>query len=112
MEEKEITLNETKDQSLLNAIAAIVERRKAQDVQWGGPKNDDAKPADDWLGIIREFLDKCQRDTDHGDPGHLREHLIDIAAVSTAFIEVISRKLPDLTDENLTLNFTANEEKA
>ena len=79
----------------------ILTRRRAQDMQWGGPAHDDTHGPTDWIIFIRSFCEKHDLAL-FGDipakPGETPQqqcerYLIDIAALAIAAIQSSRRKL-------------------
>ena len=44
--------------------ADILQERRAQDAQWGGPAHDDEHTEEDWVSFIDKFLTRVDRDAD------------------------------------------------
>ena len=61
-------------------LLEIIEERRRQDKQWGGPKHDDEHSANDWRDFLREHIKKsCS--------GDYRYQMIRVAALAIAAIE-------------------------
>lgn len=66
----------------------IVDERDRQDVQWGIHNHDPLY----WLAILgEEYGEACRAIVQHNNAMDLREELIQVAAVATAFIESLDR---------------------
>lgn len=71
----------------VKVIDQIIQERKNQDRQWGGPEHDNTHDKDDWLRFIHyQFICADARDS------NLRSRLIKIAALAVAAVESIDRK--------------------
>ena len=68
-----------------SVLLDMIDERRRQDAQWGGPEHDDTHSSDDWFKYISYQIDRARYDTDK------RSRLIKIAALATAAVESFDR---------------------
>lgn len=79
-----------------HVLEQIMDERKAQDAQWGGPDHDDEKDCEEWIVIAEIQLEKASsfigagEEIDNPDAEY-RKALLDTAAVCVAAIESLDR---------------------
>jgi hypothetical protein len=79
---------------VINSIAA---ERHLQDLQWGGPANDDLRDVDDWLQYIalqgRKMAEDIMQCTEWTEAQKVsRQRFIKIAALCVAAVQSLDRK--------------------
>ena len=67
----------------------IQAERKRQDRKWGGWEHDKAHTANEWFGILEERLEKLSDAQLTGHHSDIRRRVIELSAVSTAYLEQI-----------------------
>ena len=70
---------------LVRVLTEIMERRKTQDSQHGGPSHDDTHRLTDWVGYMQNELSWVQ-------PDNCEDRLLEIAALAVAAIQSSRRK--------------------
>ncbi len=70
--------------------ADVIEERRRQDVQWGGPDHDDKLLSYEWAELIDEQLSKAN--LRHDEPVELRLRMVKVASLAVAAIEAIDRR--------------------
>ena len=86
-------LPETQEDLDSDAIfAEILQRRREQDAQWGGPRHDDRHTREEWCGYLQKFLDRAEIRSDRADAASYEDKLLDIAALAVAAIQSSRRK--------------------
>lgn len=80
-------------------LADVIEERRRQDAQWGGPEHDDDHAAGDWFGFIEKQMMKTTAPR--------RERFVKIAALAVAAIEALDRA-KDKADEEVEEQFKAS----
>lgn len=75
----------------------LVEERRVQDRQWGGPDHDDDHTRKEWLGFVEEHATRARkaigRRREAIDLDEYRRRLVVIAALSVAAIEAHDRDM-------------------
>ena len=71
------------DEARLNALTAIIQERKAQDIKWGFVRHN----GPEWLSILMEEVGEMSQDINQGKD--YLEELIQVAAVAVSWIEAI-----------------------
>ena len=69
----------------VKVIAQVIQERKNQDRQWGGPDHDDSHNLGDWMSYFEYQFTSMGED-------NARQRLIKIAALAVAAVESIDRK--------------------
>lgn len=79
------------------AIQSVLEERRRQDAQWGGPEHDDAHDIEDWFVFIDRQLDAARELIGNldGSDADLRARFVKIAALAVAACEVMDRAHPE-----------------
>lgn len=79
----------------LTIFEQLVEERRSQDRQWGGPDHDDEHTRRDWLDFLKEHTDRARKLIGRGqrvvDLDAYRQRLIVIVALGVAAIEAHDR---------------------
>lgn len=68
----------------------VLNERREQDKQWGGPAHDDQHDTYDWAGFIRKQLEKI--DVLAVNRAERRQHFVKVAALAFAALESLDRK--------------------
>jgi hypothetical protein len=76
-------------------FASILEERRLQDEQHGGPDTDDRKTRDDWCNLLELYLDRARQRPATEFGWRLKE----IAALAVAAMESVARHQPDFIHE-------------
>ena len=71
----------------VKVLRDVLDERRRQDAQWGGPEHDDEHVASDWLTYIRHQADHAKVQARVDNPAGYRERLVKIAALAVAAIE-------------------------
>lgn len=80
-------------------IHQIVEERRRQDAQWGGPEHDDHHSRREWLGFIDEHVTRARKalgrasrvNMSQRDADEYRKQLVEIAALAIAAVAAHDR---------------------
>ena len=71
-----------------HAMLAVEQERNAQDAKWGEQNHPNLL----WLGILGEEFGEVSKALIEGDPiDHVREELVQVAAVCVAWLECLER---------------------
>src|ERR1051325_5960882 len=81
------------------SIHQIVEERRRQDAQWGGPEHDDHHSRREWLGFIDEHVTRARKALGRAsrvnmslrDADEYRKQLVEIAALAIAAVAAHDR---------------------
>jgi len=74
----------------VKVIAEVIQERKNQDRQWGGPAHDDAHAEYDWVCYIDRQAGLIHSERDSASS--VRSRFIKIAALAVAAVESIDRR--------------------
>lgn len=81
----------------LTIFEQLVEERRAQDRQWGGPEHDDEHTRRDWLDFVKEHADRARKVIGSRqqtiDLDEYRRKLVVIGALVIAAIEAHDRDM-------------------
>lgn len=77
--------------------AELLDRRNAQDRQWGGPAHDDCHDRHDWLGYVIKQLNEAENALDHPQEHTsnleiYEDRMLDVGALAVAAIQSSRRK--------------------
>lgn len=72
--------------------ADIIDERRRQDHQWGGPRHDDQQAGSDWVCYISKQLAYAESCISAEDFNRLRERFVKIAALAVAAVQSLHRR--------------------
>ena len=75
----------------LDVLQGILEERRAQDEQWGGPAHDDSHTSAHWHDLLHEHLYRSWSVVGAGSDEY-RQELVKIAAIAVAAVESFDRR--------------------
>lgn len=79
----------------------IKEERAAQDKKWGGKAHDKEHMHRDWCSFIVRKLGAAQQDAEAMDYRSYQRHMVQVAALVVAELEVLHETFPDLKNKVL-----------
>jgi hypothetical protein len=75
-------------------IYDIIEERKAQDKEHGGPAHDNTHPPKDWIAIAGDHYGRAAAAPHAGARATYRQQMVRLGAISLAALETFDRVSP------------------